>query len=165
MPVETIISLIVAVAALGFTALSFRRTVNKDNAGNASQLATMTADIRYIRQTIDDIKSANREITADVANLRTKIAEVAASVENAHKRIDDITKGKPLPKSFFALPSFVIFRRRRYCVPCLYVTIWQRAMIRTTYIMQFIHFREPLRANASGILPSCKLMFTSKIIA
>ena len=93
MPVETIISLIVAVAALGFTALSFRRTVNKDNAGNAAQLATMTADIRYIRQTIDDIKSANREITADVANLRTKIAEVAASVENAHKRIDDIAKG------------------------------------------------------------------------
>ena len=93
MPVETIISLIVAVAAVGFTALSFRRTVNKDNAGNAAQLATMTADIRYIRQTIDDIKSANREITADVAKLRTKIAEVAASVENAHKRIDDITKG------------------------------------------------------------------------
>lgn len=94
MPVETVISLVVGICALGFTALSFRRTVNKDNAGNASQLATMTADIRYIRQTIDDIKSANREITADVANLRTKIAEVAASVENAHKRIDDIVKGK-----------------------------------------------------------------------
>ena len=94
MPVETVISLVVGICALGFTALSFRRTVNKDNAGNASQLATMTADIRYIRQTIDDIKSANREITADVANLRTKIAEVAARVENAHKRIDDIVKGK-----------------------------------------------------------------------
>ena len=94
MPVETIISLIVAVAALGFTALSFRRTVNKDNAGSAAQLATMTADIRYIRQTIDDIKSANREITADVANLRTKIAEVAESVESAHRRIDDLMKGK-----------------------------------------------------------------------
>ena len=94
MPVETIISLIVAVAALGFTALSFRRTVNKDNAGSAAQLATMTADIRYIRQTIDDIKSENREITADVANLRTKIAEVAESVESAHRRIDDLMKGK-----------------------------------------------------------------------
>ena len=93
MPVETVISLVVGICALGFTALSFRRSVNKDNAGNASQLATMTADIRYIRQTIDDIKSANREITADVANLRTKIAEVAESVESAHRRIDDLMKG------------------------------------------------------------------------
>lgn len=93
MPVETVISLIVAVAALGFTALSFRRSVNKDNASSASQLATMTADIRYIRQTIDDIKSANREITADVASLRTKIAEIGESVESAHRRIDDLIKG------------------------------------------------------------------------
>lgn len=93
MPVETVISLVVGICALGFTALSFRRTVNKDNAGNASQLATMTADIRYIRQTIDDIKSANREITADVANLRTTLAQVAESVESAHRRIDDLMKG------------------------------------------------------------------------
>ena len=93
LPTETIISLVVAVAALGFTALSFRRTVNKDNAGSAAQLATMTADIRYIRQTIDDVKAVNRETSADVADLRTEIGKIAASVESAHRRIDDMMKG------------------------------------------------------------------------
>lgn len=93
MPTETVISLVVGICALGFTALSFRRTVNKDNAGNAATLATMTADIRYIRQTIDDVKAANREITSDVSNLRTEIAKVAESVDSAHRRIDDLMKG------------------------------------------------------------------------
>ena len=93
MPTETVISLVVGICALGFTALSFRRTVNKDNAGNAATLATMTADIRYIRQAIDDVKADNREITSDVANLRTEIAKVAESVDSAHRRIDDLMKG------------------------------------------------------------------------
>ena len=93
LPVETVISLVVGICALGFTALSFRRTVNKDTGAAAATLATMTADIRYIRQTIDDVKAANREITADVAALRTKIVEVEQSVKSAHKRIDDIVKG------------------------------------------------------------------------
>lgn len=93
MPVETVISLVVAVCALGFTALSFRRTVNKDTGASAATLATMTADIRYIRQAIDDIKTENKNIVADISNLRTKIAEVEAAVNSAHKRIDDCMKG------------------------------------------------------------------------
>lgn len=93
MPVETVISLIVAVAALCFTALSFRRTVNKDTGASAASLATMTADIRYIRQAIDDIKAENKNIVADISNLRTKIAEIEAAVNAAHKRIDDCLKG------------------------------------------------------------------------
>ena len=93
MPAETVISLIVAIAALGFTALSFRRSVNKDTATNAGTLATMSADIRYIKQTTDDIKAANRDIQADIASLRTKIAEIDQSVVFAHKRIDGLQKG------------------------------------------------------------------------
>lgn len=93
MPTETIISLAVAVCALLFTALSFRRTTNKDTSETASERATMTADIKYIRTSIDDIKVDNRVIKADIGELQTKVAKVEQSVESAHKRIDDLKKG------------------------------------------------------------------------
>ena len=93
MPTETIISLCVAVCALLFTALSFRRTQNKDTSETASERATMTADIKYIRTSIDDIKVDNRVIKADIGELQTKVAKVEQSVESAHKRIDDLKKG------------------------------------------------------------------------
>ena len=92
MPTETIISLGVAVCALLFTALSFRRTQNKDTSESASERATMTADIKYIRTSIDDIKVDNRVIKADIGELQTKVARVEQSVESAHKRIDDMMK-------------------------------------------------------------------------
>lgn len=90
MPVETIISLSIAVAALLFTAFSYRRTQNKDTSESASERATMSADIKYIRTSIDDIKVDNRVIKADIGELQTKVARVEQSVENAHKRIDDL---------------------------------------------------------------------------
>lgn len=90
---ETIISLVIAFCALLFTALSFRRNSNKDTSETASERATMTADIRYIRTSIDDIKVDNRVIKEDIGALQTKVARVEQSVENAHKRIDDMKKG------------------------------------------------------------------------
>lgn len=93
MPVETVISLVVAVSALGFTALSFRRTVNKDTGASAAALATMKSDISYIKDAVDDIKTENKSIVTDISNLRTKLAEVEAAVKSAHKRIDDLMKG------------------------------------------------------------------------
>lgn len=92
MPTETIISLGVALCALLFTALSFRRTQNRDTSESASERATMTADIKYIRTSIDDIKVDNRVIKADIGELQTKVARVEQSVESAHKRIDDMMK-------------------------------------------------------------------------
>lgn len=93
MPVETIISLVIAFGALLFTALSFRRTANKDTSETASERATMTADIKYIRDSVDDIKVDNRVIKADLSTLQTKVAKVEQSVESAHQRIDDLKKG------------------------------------------------------------------------
>lgn len=90
MPVETIISIAIALFALMFTALSFRRTSNRDTSETASERATMSADIKYIRTSIDDIKVDNRVIKADVNELQTKVAKVEQSVESAHKRIDDL---------------------------------------------------------------------------
>ena len=83
----------IAFAALLFTALSFRRTSNMDTSATATERATMTADIRYIRSSIDDIKLDNKAIQKDIGELKTKVVEIDQSAKSAHKRIDDLMKG------------------------------------------------------------------------
>lgn len=94
MPLEVIIPICVSVAALLFTAFSFRRTVNQDTENTATERATMSADIKYIRSSIDDIKLDNRAIKNDLNTLQTKVAKVEESVESAHKRLDDFANAK-----------------------------------------------------------------------
>lgn len=93
MATETIISLVLAFCALLFTALSFRRTQNQDTTASATERATMTANIQYIRQSIDEIKLDNRTIKTDLDELKTKVVEIEASAKSAHKRLDDMMKG------------------------------------------------------------------------
>ena len=93
MSIETIVAIAVPVIALAFTALTFSKNSKKDTASDASERATMSADIKYIRTSIDDIKVDNRVIKADIGELQTKVARVEQSVESAHKRIDDFMKG------------------------------------------------------------------------
>ena len=93
MTIETIVAIAVPLIALGFTAITFKRNADKDTSESASERATMSADIKYIRTSIDDIKVDNRVIKADIGELQTKVAKVEQSVENAHKRIDDLKKG------------------------------------------------------------------------
>lgn len=92
MPLETIISLVIALVALLFTAFSYRRDQNQDTSESATERATMTADIRYIRASIDDIKLDNKAIKQDVGTLKTKVVELEASTKSAHKRLDDILR-------------------------------------------------------------------------
>lgn len=93
MSIETIVAIVVPLLALCFTALSFRRTENHDTSASAMERATMTADIRYIRSSIDEIKLENKSIQKDVSDMAKKIVEVEASTREAHRRIDDIVKG------------------------------------------------------------------------
>ena len=92
MPIETIISLAVSITAVLFTGLSFRRTQNVDTASNATERATMTADIRYIRASIDEIKLENKSIQKDVSAIRERLVKVEQSAESAHTRIDELMK-------------------------------------------------------------------------
>lgn len=95
MPVGTIVaigSLLVAVIAIIFTILSFRRTANKDLAATAIESANMTADIRYIRNSIDEIKLENRGMKKDIDDIKSRVIVVEQSVESAHKRLDDMKK-------------------------------------------------------------------------
>lgn len=79
----------ISACALLFTALSFRRNANHDTADTATQRATLTADIRYIRDSIDEIKLENKSIQKDLSELKNKVVEIDSSTKSAHKRIDD----------------------------------------------------------------------------
>lgn len=89
MSVETVVSLCIAACALLFSALSYRRNSNNDNSDIVTQRATITADIRYIRASIDEIKLENRAIRTDLDEVKSKLVEVEASTKSAHKRLDD----------------------------------------------------------------------------
>ena len=93
MSFETIVAIVVPLLALGFTALTFHRNEKADTTAAATERATLTADVRYIRSSIDDIKLDNKAIQKDLGELSTKVARIEQSVENAHKRIDDLGKG------------------------------------------------------------------------
>ena len=93
MTIETIVAIVVPLLALCFTAMTFRRNVDHDNSAAATERATLTADVRYIRSSIDEIKIENRSIQKDISDLTKKVVEVEADCRNAHKRIDDMQKG------------------------------------------------------------------------
>lgn len=90
MPIETIMSLLVALAALIFTALSFRRTSHGDTAEQATERANMTADIRYIRSSVDEIKLENKAIQKEMIDLKERLVIVEQSVKTAHSRVDQL---------------------------------------------------------------------------
>ena len=90
MNVETVVSLCIAACALLFSALSYRRNSNNDHSDIVTQRATITADIRYIRASIDEIKLENRAIRTDLDEVKSKLVEVEASTKSAHKRLDDL---------------------------------------------------------------------------
>ena len=79
----TIISLVIAACALLFTALSFKRTQSMDTSTTAAERATMTANINYIRQSIDEIKLDNRAIKTDLDELKAKVVAIDASAKSA----------------------------------------------------------------------------------
>lgn len=93
MNVATILPLCISACALLFTALSFRRNANQDTSAAAIERATMTADIRYIRDSIDEIKLENKSIQKDLSELTARVVEIEASTKSAHKRLDDLKKG------------------------------------------------------------------------
>lgn len=83
------LSSIMAIIAL----ITLMRNGKKDTSDEAAQRASMSADIKYIRGSIDDIKVENRVMREDVGNLKVRMVEIDQNVKSAHKRIDDMQKG------------------------------------------------------------------------
>lgn len=83
------LSCVMAIVAI----ITLARNTKKDNRDDAVQKAELAADLKYIRDGVDDIKIDNRVIKEDLGKLQTKVARVEQSVESAHQRIDDMKKG------------------------------------------------------------------------
>ena len=73
--------------------VTLAKNAKKDTQDDAVQKATLAADLKYIRDGVDDIKLDNRVIKEDIGKLQTKVARIEQSVESAHQRIDDMKKG------------------------------------------------------------------------
>lgn len=83
------LSCIMAIVAI----ITLARNSKKDTEKESEQRASMTADMKYIRSSIDEIKVDNRVIQKDVGDLKIKVVEIEQGMKSAHKRIDDMQKG------------------------------------------------------------------------
>jgi hypothetical protein len=83
------LSCVMAIVAI----ITLARNGKKDTQDDAIQKANMTADLKYIRDGIDEMKVDNRAMKRDIGDLKIKVTEIEQSVKSAHKRLDDMKKG------------------------------------------------------------------------
>jgi len=88
--IPIVLSCIMAIVAI----ITLARNTKKDSDKEIEQRANMTADIKYIRDSMDTIKVDNRKIQSDVGDLKIKVIEIERDVRSAHKRLDDMQGGK-----------------------------------------------------------------------
>ena len=90
MPIETWLPIVVSGLMFVIALITFIKNSSSDTKANATERATLTADVRYIRTSVDEIKLENRNIRNDLDEVKIKVAEIEASARSAHKRIDDL---------------------------------------------------------------------------
>ena len=83
------LSSVMAIVAI----ITLARNTKKDTSAEAESRAAMSANVKYIRDSIDEIKLDNKTIQKDVNDLKVKVGEIDQSVKSAHKRLDDMKKG------------------------------------------------------------------------
>lgn len=83
------ISSVMAIVAI----ITLAKNNNKSTSESAAERASLSADVKYIRGSIDEIKVDSRVMQRDVGDLKIKVTEIEQNVKHAHQRIDDIQKG------------------------------------------------------------------------
>ncbi len=84
------LSCVMAIIAI----ITLAKNSKKDNQQEAEQRAAMSADMKYIRTSVDEIRLDNKTIQKDVGDLKVKVTEIEQSTKSAQKRLDDLQKGK-----------------------------------------------------------------------
>lgn len=82
------LSCIMAIVAI----ITMYKNGKKDTTADAMQRAEMSANVKYIRDSIDDIKVENKTTRQELGDLKIKVTEIDQSVKSAHKRLDDYIK-------------------------------------------------------------------------
>lgn len=83
------LSCVMAIIAI----VTLAKNTKKDTSAEAEQRAAVSADLKYIRSSVDDIKLDNKDMKREVGDLKIKVTEIDQSVKSAHKRLDDLQKG------------------------------------------------------------------------
>lgn len=81
------------IAMLVLALLTFNRGGRHDTESEAMARAKMSADISYIRMSVDDIKAENKITRQDLKNLEGRTAKNEAAIEALHSRMDDHING------------------------------------------------------------------------
>ena len=84
--------IVISVFALMFTGMNFVRASRKDTGSIAMERATMIADLRYIREAVEDMKVDSKVLREDLRSMDIRLTAVEASVSSAHKRLDAVMK-------------------------------------------------------------------------
>ena len=84
------LSCVMAIIAL----ITLARNTRKDTSNEAEQRAAVAADLKYIRNSVDDIKLDNKDMKKEIGSLKEQIVRIDMRVESAHQRLDDMQKGK-----------------------------------------------------------------------
>lgn len=90
MELDKIMPIIIAALSLLVAALSLRRAKDGDSALSIKERATMAADIRYIRDAIDDIKVQYKSLDQSMHDHESRLVAVEQSCKSAHHRLDDL---------------------------------------------------------------------------
>ena len=90
MDIKELFPYIVSAVSLLLAVLAYKRNDRQDTTADATERATLSADVRYIRSSVDEIKLENRAIKKDVDDLKTKVIEIETSTKSAHRRIDEM---------------------------------------------------------------------------
>lgn len=88
MELDKILPIIIAALSLLVAALSLRRAKEGDTSTSVRERATMAADIRYIRDAIDDIKVQYKALDQSLHDHDSRLVAVEQSCKSAHHRID-----------------------------------------------------------------------------
>ena len=86
--------ILISAAMLLIALVTLVRATRQEHHASAAQQAKMSADLSYIRASVDDIRTESRITRSDVKTLETRVSKAEASAASAHRRLDDhITKG------------------------------------------------------------------------
>ena len=87
-----ILSAVASVCAIVFGAKAFRRGQKQDDSAAAATLATMQADLRYVREKVDDIVDESTEHRSDISGLKQQQAATDKAVGLLTDRVDRLEK-------------------------------------------------------------------------
>lgn len=85
--------ILLSAAMLAVSAATFARTSRRDHNAEAAERAKMSADLSYIRLTVDDIRAEGRITRSDLKTLEGRVTKAEAAIASAHHRLDDYLKG------------------------------------------------------------------------